>query len=531
MANNARYKHIEDDSKISAIGSLFRGVNNKLWAINLDFSSKPSKSVQFSAAPILVRRRILNSTSGNKKSGLHRHLTIENAHHWQLAKLNDCPAYNKAPRGRDHAQFCFVADAADRKIYIPQLELARVLFFHDPFLARLSLQHNAMAEDFFIDLNDDRQTIYVRDGAEYPVHYFNGDDNRRFLSWVLMDSDARQSFESISASLLLNQTRKGNYDHWDFSFTPPPLGGVELEMTGWDDRDSGTFFVWEIHGVKGLPSEIKGEVDFVHPKYERKVGGNPVKGDGSKGEAPEQYELNDDELSDTDKATMALISDSVKTSFKTPFITNRVPKKLKPVNNIIGDGDKEVLDKDLSANEKEETGELPGGAWNNLDDQTDDAHLYLSKFKSFSDAIKCLETQHQCRIVTREIFKLPKRESSRKNLHMLEDTHNPRCMNLIEIEHNGSPITLLEIDTSDGAAKLSTMMLRTGFSGWLSDNMSRILQGIMKKSLGWPTSIFKEKLDESDFSGIPHPKSKHSGRLKPEEIPPWAQRFFNWISR
>ena len=101
----------------------------------------------------------------------------------------------------------------------------------------------------------------------------------------------------------------------------------------------------------------------------------------------------------------------------------------------------------------------------------------------------------------------------------------------IEIEHNGSPITLLEIDTSDGAAKLSTMMLRTGFSGWLSDNMSRILQGIMKKSLGWPTNIFMEKLDEPDFSGIPHPKSKHSGRLKPEEISPWAQRFVNWMSR
>ncbi len=531
MASNAKYKHIEDDSKISAIGSLFRGVNNKLWAINLDFSGKASKSVQFSAAPILARRRILNATSGNKKSGLSRHLTIANATHWKLAKLNDCPAYHKAPKGRDHAQLCFVADAADRKVYIPQLELARVLFFHDPFLARLSLQHNALAEDFFVDLNSEGQTIYVREGAEYPVHYFNGDDNRRFLSWVLMDSDARRSFESISANLLLNQTRKGDYDHWNFSFSPPPLFGVELEMTGWDDRDSGTFFVWEIHEVNGLPSDIEGEVDFLHPKYERQVGGKPVKGNGLKGEVPELFELNDDELSDTDKATMALMSDTVKTSFKTPFITNRIAKKLKPVNTFTGDGDKEMLDKGLSANEKEETGNLPGGAWNNLDDQTDDTHLYLSKFQSFSDAIKCLEAQHQCRIVISKIFKLPKRDSSKKNLHMLEDTQNPRCMNLVEIEYKGGAITLLEIDTSDDAAKLSTMMLLISSSGWLSDNMSRILQGIMKKSLGWPTNIFKEKLEESDFSGIPHPKSKHSGRLKPEEIPPWAQRFFNWMSR
>lgn len=399
MANDAKYKHIEDNSRITAIGSLFRGVNNKLWAINLDFSGKPSKSIQFSAAPILARRRVLNSTSKNEKFGLPRQLKISNAKSWQVAKLKDCPAYHKAPKGRDYDQFCFVADDAGKKVYIPQLELARALFYHDPFLARLSLQHNALAEDFFVDLNDENPTIYVREGAEYPVHYFNRDDNRRFLSWVVMDEDARQSFESISANLLLNQIRKGSYDHWDFSFTPPPLEGVELEMTGWDDRDSGTFIVWEIRELNGLPSSIEGEVDFVHPKYERQVGGKPSKGSGSKGESPEQFELDDDELSDTDKATIVLMSDKVKTSFKNPFITNRVTNKTRSVSSTSGEGDNEVLGKDLSANGKDVTGNLPGGAWNNLDDQTEDAHLYFSKFRSFMDAVNLLETQHKFKIV------------------------------------------------------------------------------------------------------------------------------------
>ena len=88
-----------------------------------------------------------------------------------------------------------------------------------------------------------------------------------------------------------------------------------------------------------------------------------------------------------------------------------------------------------------------------------------------------------------------------------------------------------EIDTSDGANKLSTMMLKTGTSGWVAENLESIKVGVIKKSLGWPSDFFKYELTESGFSGIPHPKSKHSGKLDPNEIGPWAQRFVNWMKR
>jgi TnsE C-terminal domain len=529
VGNKGKYTHIEDDSKITAIGSLFRGMNRKLWAINLDFSGKQSNQVQFSAATILARRRVLNPTKRDVKEGLPFQFTVSNAQSWQLAKLADCPAYIKAPGGRDAQQYCFVAELPGKTVYIPQLELSRVLFYHDPFMARLSLQHNTLAEDFFIDFEEGNPTIYVREGTEYPVYYFNRDDNRRFLSWVLMDADARQSFESISANLLVNQTRRENYDHWDFRFTPPPLTGAELAVTGWDDRDSGTFFVWEIHQLDGLPSSIEGEVDFVHPRYERQVGGKPTRANGSKGELPGQYELDDNELSDTDKATVSLMSDKVTLSFKKPFITNRITNKTRSVNSTTGDGDTEVLGKELSVNEKEVAGNLPGGAWNNLDDQTDDADLYLSKFQSFMEMVGRLESAHGCKIKYEKSVKLPKFGTGRK--HWLADTQNPRCLAIIELEFKGQPITLLEVDTSDGVAKLSTMMLKTGARGWVSENLYRIKVGIMEKSLGWPTALFEKHLTADAFSGIPHPKSKHSGRLQSEEISPWAQRFVNWMSR
>ncbi len=526
---NARFKKLKNDSKILGIGSLFRGADRRSWAINIGFNGGASQSMQFSNIPVIARKRVLNPTQQHEPSGKLVTLAIENAQNWQVVKASDCPAYQAHRHGRDGDQLCFIVQTGHTRVFIPQLEMARVLFYHDPFLARLSLQHNALTEDFIIG-NDQRgkPLIVVREGAEYPVCYFNRDDSRRFLSWVLLDRTVRASFDSICVHLIKDQYQKNNYQHWNFQFTPPPLFDVELEARGWRDSDSSTFFVWEISKLDKLPSEVEGEIDFFHPAYVRQISGKPTKGDGKKGEAPEQFDLDDDELSDSDKATMTLISDQVKVSFKNPHITNRIPSKTKPVNSIISKGEKGMLDNVLSPNEKEESGDLPGGAWNNLDDQTDDAHLYLGKFKSFFNMIDCLVTEHGFKLERKELTKLPKLGNGKK--HRLVDTQNPRCLATIELELNNQFYTLLEIDTSDGLVKLSTILLKSS-QGWVSENEKKIRQRIMKKSLAWPTDYFRGELGEKIFTGIPHPKSKHFGALPPEAIGPWAQRVVNWIKR
>ncbi|MBL4882789.1 MAG: hypothetical protein JKX82_16050 [Oleispira sp.] len=524
-----KYKHLEDDSNISGIGSLFRGVDRKNWSINLNFFDKSNSSLNFSAVPILARRRVMNPTKSKGKKGKPFKFLITNAQKWQVASLKDCPAFYKAPKGQDASQLCFIAEVKGRRIFIPQLEMARVLFYHDPFMARLSLQHNALNEDFYVKHREKQSEIHVLGEAEYPLYYFNRVDNRRFLSWVLMDEHARKSFETISTNLFTQKYRKGSYDHWDFQFTPPPLEGVELSVSGWDDYESKSFFVWEIKSLSDLPSSFSGEVNIIHPKYDRNVGGRPVSGRGSLPEAPDQYELDDQELSSVDKATIQLISDTTAINFKTPFITNRISKNMRTANGIIGDGEKEVLDNSLSANEKEDTGSLPGGTWNNLDDQTDDAHLYLSKFQSFLDMVGVLEAMHGCKIIDQTAVKLPKQGNGKK--HWLANTQNSRCLAALELLFNGKSIILLEVDTSDGAAKLSTMMLVTGGEGWVMKNLGTIAQGIMRRSLSWPSALFQKELGKDGYRGITHPQSKHSGSIAPEEIAPWAKRFANKLSQ
>jgi len=526
---NARFKKLNDDSKILGIGSLFRSVGRKTWAINVDFNGGLSQSLQFSNIPVLARKRVLNPTKQYDLAGLPISFSIENAKTWEVSTTSECPAYQAHNHGRDTNQLCFVTSVGSTKVFVPQLELARALFFHDPFLARLSLLHNALAEDFITGSGEEgKPLIVVREGAEYPVSYFNRDDNRRFLSWVLLDKSARTSFESISAHLIRSQYGRNSYQYWNFQFEPPNLSRVELEARGWEDRASNTFFVWEVIKLNKLPSDIEGEIDFFHPRYERKVGGKPAMGDGKKGEMPEQIDIDDEEVSASDQATIALMSDKVVVSFNQPHITNRIPSKTRAVKNIIDDGEKEVLDKDLSPNEKEESGKLPGGAWNNLDDQTDDAHLYVGKFESFYDMVQSLVVNHDFKVVRKELAKLPKIGKGQK--HCLADTQNPRCLAIVELEFNNKSYILLEIDTSDGAAKLSTMLLKAP-PDWVGKNEKKLLRQIMKKSLGWPYDYFKDQLGEKLYTGIPHPKSKHSGAFPSEVIDPWAQRIVNWIER
>lgn len=531
MKGNFKYKHLDDDSKILGLGSLFRGTDRKQWSLNLYLNGNKRSHIHFGATPILARYRMLNPSKSYSPSGKPLSFAIDDAQDWKVEKVDNCPGLANRQKKNDANQYCFVASVDGTDVYIPQLELARVLFYHDPFMARLSLQHNALNEEFYIDESGEKATIHVISEAEYPLCYYNRDDNRRFLGWVLLDKQARASFESISAGLVSDRylSNDGNYHLWDFKFNPPSLSGVELTVSGWHDFASNSFFVWEIRELTKLPSSVSGEIDFVNPKYERTVGGKSTRGDGSIGTAPEQFDLDDDELSDTDKATMQLKSDAVTISFADAFITNRISAKTRTVNHKTGDAEKEVCDKNLSANEKEVTGTLPGASWNNISDQTDDAHLYLNKFNIFLEMVDVLESVHGCKVVNKETVKLPKVGESKK--HWLADSQNPRCMAIVELIYDNQLITLLEIDTSDGANKLSTMMLKTGTSGWVADNLESIKVGVIKKSLGWPSDFFKHELTESGFSGIPHPKSKHSGKLDPNEIGPWAQRFVNWTKR
>lgn len=64
----------------------------------------------------------------------------------------------------------------------------------------------------------------------------------------------------------------------------------------------------------------------------------------------------------------------------------------------IDDEEPDVASSDVSTEEHGPEGDLPGADLNYLNDKTDDAHLYLNKFSSYSKILDLLEDEHDYRI-------------------------------------------------------------------------------------------------------------------------------------
>ncbi|MBF4290784.1 hypothetical protein EAY50_22325, partial [Vibrio anguillarum] len=109
------------------------------------------------------------------------------AQQWPRKHLADCPAFSTLKTARDPNQWCFEINVPNGPIvFLPQLELARVLFLHDNYMSRICLEHGKLSSDFNVT-NTNTNTngdwlIDVMPQSSYPVDAYNDERCRRFLS-------------------------------------------------------------------------------------------------------------------------------------------------------------------------------------------------------------------------------------------------------------------------------------------------------------------------------------------------------------
>lgn len=213
------------------------------------------------------------------------------------------------------------------KIKLPQFELARSLFFYTPYLARSAVIENSLSIDFDIVSKPDHYLINILPACSYPISHFNDAGIRRILSWILLDPDTRQSFESISQFCTQYGYDFDQYRIWNFCFNPPKLSGVIFDTYGYYKAETSEFFVNEISGFQNISSRISKEVEFYSDKFiESKSGGKGENSSGTKndGKAPT---IKDDEEGNNDDVQ---IIDVVPTSFEflEAIETRKASKKL-----------------------------------------------------------------------------------------------------------------------------------------------------------------------------------------------------------
>ncbi len=532
--NEYRFKKFDDDVKIMGIGSLFRRHSGSKWNVNLQLApSQRNSYLSFSNAPILARRRIINPTTEFLKPGYDQRIKITDTRTWLVKRIGECPIAG-FQRKLEAGQFCFVFENYDgRTIFLPQFELARTLFFHGKYLSRTAIESDCLRSEFdvFVDHKQNCATIRVMPSAGYAVSHLNEPKSQNYLSWVLLDADARKSYESICKFQRLYGKNAPSYRRWTFQFEPPPLENVFLQARGQFDREVNCFFAWEIDAIRGVPNAMPQEIYIEHPKFEHSVpGSGQVVHPAGNGE-PSPLFIHDDIAANANTTSIELEAESVAVVFKKAFHVNRVASKArKRPTTTQGD---ESGNKVISVSTEEGIADhgLPAADWNTLNDETDYSQFFENKFECFLNMVRVLIGTYGCVPVTKAIVPLPKVGRCKK--HLLSTTGEARSIAEVGLRVEGKIVHLLEVDTSDADKAISTQVLVVrDLRRWKAD-FEILRRELIQDSLNWPTKLLDNLCGKERHCGVNHPQAPKGSRgvLDPESIAGWATRVYGWMAQ
>ena len=284
-------------------------------------------------------------------------------------------------------------------------------------------------------------------------------------------------------------------------------------------------FVYEIDSVKNLNTQSSKQIEFFDPKLAEQSAGNATRRPDS-GVPTEAFQINDDELASSDTGEYQLQVPPVILSFSEPAYTTRKPydgrrrtragKGTEEIN-LTGDAHTEV-----STDEPTIRGEIPSGVFDGVDDQSDDAHLYLHRFEAFVLMVDHLEA-NGCEVLSGQIRKLPVLQGHSK--YRLPDG-NPRCVVYRVLKYEHQIYALVEIDTTDKEKRLSTLLIRqpNDVYDWNS-KVEELCQLLVKKSLCWPTKKLDREFSEG-YKRIPHQRTPDHNKLilDSASVEQWAKR-------
>ncbi|MDR9983641.1 MULTISPECIES: Tn7-like element transposition protein TnsE [Gammaproteobacteria] len=531
MNESIQLKGFKDDTWINGIGNFYRKKDGVQWGINLSVHPRGESgkdSTTLSNAPILVRKRKLNPTQEYSRRGFEKNFTISTSLDWQIDLLGNCPALERL-LPKEAKQYCFVFQLNDgTRIYLPQFELARVLFFKNGYLARSSVVHDLLSNEFILEYDEenDKAIVNVLDSFSGNWELFNDYGHRRLLAWLLMDPEARRSYDSIGRYQLTHGYDVGQYRYWDFLFDPPALEDVWMKVKGNFDVESRTLLVHEIMSIRNVPVNIPGSVEFFSPKFYIQLNG---KGQGNEAVRPLGHKVDDAAEESRENKPVLLEGYATEFEFGRAIETSKICEKEKPTGRCRkDDSEPDEASSDVSTEAQSPGGDLPSADWDDLNDQTDDAHLYLNKFYSFFKMLDLLHEKHCCLVVKFPLRKLPAIGKCKK--HLLGTDKNPRCMSVVHVTAGGAGYYLLEVDTSDASKALSTKVIRASAVGDIETHLFEIERQLLKASLSWPKEFLDKLVGEQNHTWIPHQKSDKTGALTTSEIEKWASRISIFIS-
>lgn len=519
-------KKIPVNAKLVGLGNCFRREQpSDFWHFSAYFAQQNAELLteNFDLEALCVMglgRTFVQNEQLFIPGGYRKSFQLPPVEQWQDARLGSFSRLaKKLSANREIAnQRCFLIQSGDLKVWLPKVELARRLFFHAGFLVRAAYLPNSL--DLMFNVSPKPYGAYAIDTLDAngaPVDFIRQPVYRAYLSWLLLNPDIRQSFNSIWQCLNQEQHIANGNCRWVFNFIPPSgLSGLMVDAAGIFNEDKNELLVWEVNTVHGLPNAVSGEVTFTHPKLKEQVR-TQGSGVGQSGGTGSRDLLIDTELEpslNTNRILLDLLSGGLN-------IKDPIPTKVKYAGELYSGVGRKSSDADeaetapLAVGTKDDVigGTGKGAEFDGLPEQDDDTERFKDKFKVFIEIIHQLAEEPGMALLSLVVKPLP--EVRRCHLHLMADG-TPRCYLLAKFRVSGQIRYVLEVDTSDNKRRLSTRLFSLK-QGVLEHEFFQILFVLLLRcSLRWPELLFENQSEKCER--VMHPATQGVSNMK------WLER-------
>ena len=515
-----RIQQLPENVRITGISSLLsKSQNYTEWLVGVFYRDKDNfwtkekpliKNLKFSNIPMLAKGRIYNADEAT-------------TYHYSKANFI-IPNFDKFSNS-DKAYFeynldiCYQNKTFEKvQVKLPKLELARILFFQNSYLATSALQERVLDLDFATEQDYGKNVITVLPHCTLGKTLFEDIGFRNKLSWLLLNTNIKNSYNSIYQNLAenkMNDENDKNYEIWNFNFTLPPLHNLNFEIRG--NLKDNILYVDEILSIRGINSGIIGEVIFEGDRFTQAVTTPSGAESSTQSNNKKEPSINDEAQANSDLSLQIIDTPQVVFEFANPIVSSI--KRSRVVNNPgvqMSSNNEEneesnLDDSTVATDEATTTGNAPKGEFQNTADTTNRDTQYRQNFEALINSLEKIDLDGLA-LESHELPKVPRCKLYKKS------DGNPRVLLVAKFQYKNQPFMAFEIDITDLENKrISTLIVRDNHENRDFDDL---LEEIVRTSLKWSKIPFTQKVN------LHHPKDFYDGVSNTQDmIDGWANRI------
>lgn len=519
---NPTFLPIRKNSTLIAFGDCFLD-NKNTWRVTCFFRSPNGITSTVIPAveilPALALRRIYSVgkiTIDKDELGYFR---LPSVSQWKKVRIADVPAeaYKAYYYDECKRQWIYKVAVGSKFVWIPVLELARILFLKTAENARYAFYETNLLGMASIDVEDNQAIIRL--SKQYPRRLLDTKMHLEYLAWLLLNRNVTDSFCSMFEMRNSQSFRSSDHIQWTFDFVPPELEGITVSVYGKEINSH--FFVNEIISIGKVPTNpLYKKVVIEHPEditYKWKQGN----GDPGTKSPPQQREvtvdpnIDDSEPPSADSKQRVLeiprgrLHFSILMEPKRHFTEVEIEERKKGGKKGAKSPDKENVNAGVTEGDAKSKNRK-------VDFQTlkDPDVLPTDFFKHIRTVLKNIQETKQWEI--HESVGELNNEKDRFFSKVLGVRRRYFCSE-IKIKTD-NVITLIEIDLSDKHG-LTTLVMRLPSGD--TESVESILDALVEQAGHWNKELIDELSDEAAY--VSHPKNLDG--TEKIDYQNWAQRL------